>query len=398
VNTPAADPLYSFRRLQVAAAVARAGGVRRASAQLNLSQPAISQAIAKLEAALGEPLFERTSGGMFPTPGGGLFLNRIERLTGYLKAGEREFAGTRGAEGPPLHRLVAWVEWRALLALIEHGSYAATARALGVSPPSVHRAVGDLQRRCGRPLFRVTPSGTEPTAEALALARWVRLALREIEQGLDELRERRGLDGAVVIGSLALAETSIVPTAVTRLLAERPDARVRIIDGAYAELLQGLRHGEIDLILGALRLAPAGPGFREEALFSEPLSIVVRAGHPILANPPKDVAALSALEWIAPTQRKLFTALFREHGAEPPARVIECSSFVAIRGLLLQSDRAAFLSASQAPSDSPGSGLAVVPIPLSSTARSIGICTRDDWAPTATQARLVALVREASAR
>lgn len=395
----ATHTVYSFRRLQIALAVAREGGVRRASAQLNLSQPAVSQAVAQLEAALGQPLFERGGGGMFATPDGAAFIDRIQRVIGYLKSGERELSAGRPTGAPPLHRLATTVQWRALMAVVEHGGYAAGARTLGVSQPSVHRAARDLERLCGRPLFRTTPSGTEPTAEGRSLARWAGLAFREIEQAVDETRERRGLtDGTVVIGALPLSRGRIVPTAVTRLLTERPDARVRIIDGSYAQLLHGLRHGRIDMILGALRLPPPAPGLRQEALFREPLSIVVRAGHPILAGPPPDIAALARLEWIAPNDRTparaQFTALFRQHGAEPPRRVVECSSQVAIRGLLLQSDRAAFLSASMAPFEARDGELAVAPIPLPGTERSIGICTRDDWSPTATQARLVRLVRE----
>jgi DNA-binding transcriptional LysR family regulator len=393
------DSAYSFRRLQVIAAVAEDGGVRKASQRLALSQPAISQAIGKMEAEVGEALFERGPAGMFLTRSGALFVRRIDRALAYLKTGERELSPGRGPQGPPLHRLATAVQWRAFLAVVENGGFAAAARALGVSQPSIHRGARDLERLAGRPLFRAAASGAEPTAEAVALARWAGLAFREIDQGLDELRERRGLtDGTVVIGSLPLARTRIVPAAVTRLLAERPDARVRIVDGPYVELLDGLRRGRIDLILGALRLPPPAPGLKQEALFQEPLSVVVRAGHPLLSGPAPGIEALTALEWVAPNDRTparaRFTAFFRERGLEPPKRLIECSSLVAIRGLLVQSDRAAFLSASQVPFESLGAELAIAPIPLPGTERSIGVCTRADWSPTATQARTVALIRE----
>lgn len=399
MSLPATDAVFSLRRLQIAAAVAGEHGVRRASARLNLSQPAISRAVAQLETALGEPLFERTPTGMFLTEAGRLFVRRIERVMGYLRAGEREVSSGRPADAPALRRLATTVHWRAFLGVVEHGGYAAAARALGVSQPGVHRAARDFERLCDRVLFRAAPTGAEPTPEARALARWSSLAFREIEQAVAELRDRRGLaDGTVVIGSLPLARTKIVPTAVTRLLSERPEAKVRIIDGPYAELLHGLLHGRVDVILGALRSPAPAPGLRQEALFREPLSIVVRAGHPILQSPPLSVADLARLEWIAPNDRTparaRFTALFREHGAEPPRRIIECSSLLAIRGLLIQSDRAALLSASQVPFESLGAELAVAPIPLPGTERSIGMCTREDWAPTPTQARFLSLVRE----
>ena len=53
--------------LRVFDAVAREGHVTRAAARLNLSQPAVSNALARLRAALGDELFLRRPGGVEPT-------------------------------------------------------------------------------------------------------------------------------------------------------------------------------------------------------------------------------------------------------------------------------------------------------------------------------------------
>ena len=49
-------------------ALLRLGGVSRAAEALDMSQPAVSLALAKLRAALGDPLFIRAARGMRPTP------------------------------------------------------------------------------------------------------------------------------------------------------------------------------------------------------------------------------------------------------------------------------------------------------------------------------------------
>ena len=49
-------------------AVLREGSVTAAAERLGLSQPAMSNALARLRALLGDPLFVRTPGGMDPTP------------------------------------------------------------------------------------------------------------------------------------------------------------------------------------------------------------------------------------------------------------------------------------------------------------------------------------------
>src|SRR3954465_5754048 len=49
-------------------AVLREGSVTAAAARLELTQPAVSNALARLRALLGDPLFVRTASGMEPTP------------------------------------------------------------------------------------------------------------------------------------------------------------------------------------------------------------------------------------------------------------------------------------------------------------------------------------------
>ncbi|MHB1206264.1 MAG: LysR family transcriptional regulator [Rhodospirillaceae bacterium] len=392
------DSIHNFRHLQVVSAVARHGGVRRAALRINLSQPAISQAVSKLERAIGERLFDRSARGMVPTQACQRFAQRIERAIGYLKSGAQDIAG-RKADAPLLDRLATTVQLRALVEVIEHGGYAPAARRLGVTQPNMSRAINDLEKVAGCELFQPSPFGAAPTRDALVLARWANLAFREIEQGLDELREQKGArDGSIVIGSLPLARTFILPTAVTRLLAQHPDARVEIIDGSYTELLNRLQHGRIDLILGALRLPALSNDLRQEELFREPLSIVVRAGHPALKGRVLNPAKLAKLEWVVPNERTParahFTAFFRAHGLQVPRRIIECSSLIATRGLLVQSDRAALLSAGQIHYEALAGELAIAAMALPGTERPIGICTRRDWQPTKIQTAFMSFIHE----
>ncbi|MFG2634607.1 LysR family transcriptional regulator [Streptomyces sp. NPDC048362] len=56
-----------LRHLRVLCAIADAGSVGRAAAQLGYSQPAVSTQLRRIERHLGEPLFERGTGGARPT-------------------------------------------------------------------------------------------------------------------------------------------------------------------------------------------------------------------------------------------------------------------------------------------------------------------------------------------
>ncbi|WP_051356898.1 LysR family transcriptional regulator [Azorhizobium doebereinerae] len=59
--------------------VVRVGSIAEASARLNVAASAISRQIAKLEAQLGSPLFERRARGMVPSPAGELLAQHVRR-------------------------------------------------------------------------------------------------------------------------------------------------------------------------------------------------------------------------------------------------------------------------------------------------------------------------------
>jgi DNA-binding transcriptional LysR family regulator len=308
-----------------------------------------------------------------------------------------ESGGTKPAS--PYPRLATTTQLEAFLEVVEQRSYTLAARWLEVSQPNVHRAVRDLERFLGQKLFQISPQGVEPGAASRRFAQSVGLAFSEIEHGLDELAERRGNHrSTVAVGCLPLGRVKILPTAVTRLLEIYPLARVKIADGAFAGLLDELMRGKVDVILGALRIPPPAAGLVQETLFLEPLSAVVRAGHPLIKRTSLDARALGKLDWIVPHERAparaQFEGYFRSRKVKIPTRLIECSSLAATRGLLMQSDRAALLSASQVQDEVRKGELVIVPVQLSGTERPIGLCYREDWLPTKVQARFLALIRE----
>lgn len=392
----------SFRHLQVVAAVAQCRSVRDATTRVNLSQPAVSQAVSSVERAIGEALFDRSARGMFPTEAGRLFARRIDRAIGYLKSGTEAIAANRTARrsgASVLERLATTIQLRSLVEVIEHGGYAPAARHLGVTQPNVHRAISHLEKLVGSPLFRASRFGATPTPEALVLGRCTSLAFREIDVGLEEMRELRGFqDGSVVIGTLPLLRTRILPIAVTSLLSQYPDASVTIVEAPYGELLNRLRHGHIDLMLGALRNPPPNSDLQQEELFQEPLSVVVRAGHPLLQDAAPSPARLVELEWIAPHAQTpagvQFASFFSRHGLPLPRRIIECGSFITTRDLLVRSNRAALLSTSQIHYEMLAGELEVAVAKIPGTERPIGVCMRTDWSPTRIQSHFLMLVRK----
>lgn len=399
----------NLRHLRAFRAVAGAGSLSAAAPRVYLSQPAISQAITKLESLVGSRLFERHSGGMVATPSGELLLDRAERALGYIRNGVREALRVGGAKAAEraanLDELLSTTQLRALVAVSAARSFSMAARTASVSQPSLHRAARELESVLDLTLFQRTPRGVNLTRAGTTLSRYTKLAFAEIEQGFTEVAEVQGLEtGRILVGTMPLARTLILPTAINAIAAERPEVRVGVIDGPYTDLVRGLRHGELDLLIGALRIPPPFGDIVQEALFDDPLAVVARADHPLAGQAEVAPPELMAYPWVVPRRgtptRAHFDRLLTHAGAGTPAGLVESSSLSLIRGLLLGSDRLTLISRRQIHYERKLGLLAPLPVDMARLGRPIGrpigLTCRRDWRPTPTQRRFLETIRQIS--
>lgn len=393
--------LPNIRHLRAFSAAARLKSVNRAAREVHLSQPALTQAIAKLESEVGAALFVRRSTGVYPTRIGEILQRRVDRALEQLA--QAATALRRGPQdekwAPPVERNLTATQVRALIAVTDAGSYTLAARTLGVAQPSLHRAARDLERLVGRPLFERSGHGVVATREGAELARMFKLATHEIDQAREEIRDDQGTVAArIAIGSMPLARTYLVPRAIASLLARYPGSRVRIADGSYDPLLAQLRSGAIDVMVGALRQPPPVEDVVETALFSDPLAVVVRKGHPLTGTRKPSIEMLARQSWVLPAPgtptRQHFERIFTDKGLAAPEPAVEASSLIAVRGLLLENDMATLISRHQVRYEETAGLLESVKLDLGDTARPIGITTRANWVPTRLQGEFIAILRE----
>ena len=391
----------NLRHFFALAHIADIGRLSAAAEKVFMSQSALTQALRKLEDSAGVRLFERAGFGVTETPAGKLLVRRSRRATNIVALAESAIRSRHPGANihSPLYRHVTTSQLRALSAVVATGSYSMAARRLGLAQPSVHRAAKEIEAIVGVALFPRGTRGIEPTGAAVEIARYANLVFAEIRQGFEEIRELRGESNSrISVGSLPLVRSEFLPMAIVQLLDKYPDARVNILDGPYVEQLHALRNGQIDWLLGALRNPAPVPEVVEELLFDQPLAVVVRPGHPLLADIAPPIEQLASLAWVAPRQdvptRSFFDEFFLRSGVQTPTRIIECSSLIATRGLLLNSDRAALLSPLQVREDVLAGELAILIDQIPGSGRAIGMTIRDNWEPTMVQAEFANMVRE----
>jgi DNA-binding transcriptional LysR family regulator len=393
------DPYaLNLRHLLALPAIARAGGLGAAGEIVHLSQPALTQGLARLETTLGVQLFVRGAHGVAPTRAGKLLVIRVERAAAQLADGARIL---RGGAAPGLVNRLTMSQIRALAAVATQGSFTLAARESGLAQPSVQRAARELEQTAGQPLFVRAGRTIELTPQARRLARRIRLAVAELRDGLAELAALADAGaGAVTVGALPLARARLIPRAVARFTELFPTGQVKVIDGPYVEMLSELRAGDIDLIVGAERDPPPARDIVQEPLFEDRLIVVARRGHPLGEAAAPDVAELARYPWVVPRReaplRARWEGMFRAAGLEPPRPHAECSSTMAVRGLLLQGDWLSLLSPEQVEVERRAGLIVQIGPAAGAPSRRIALTRRRDLRPTAAQAAMADLIRELS--
>lgn len=380
----------NLRHLRLFLAVADTGSLTHAADRCHVSQPAVTHAIGKLERDSDGGLFERTRQGFFPSVRGQVLARRVARAFAVLDPALSDIS-------PRLKLTATLAQLQALVAVDETENFTLAAKHLGLAQPTVHRAISRLESESQRPLFERTSFGLVAVRGTKALVQSVMLAFHELDQADAELSELDGGEaGRIVIGSLPLARSFLLPQAIVRFRQQRPRYPLRVLDGQYGELLSGLRRGDIDLIIGALRQPAPIADVIQERLFDDQLTFVAGNHHPLVGQQQVGKAILQASSWVVPRKntpsRVQFDGFFTDEA--PPVSIIESGSVLLMREILDRSDHLGCISSAQAQAEISRGLLSEISVAAEWTSRPIGLTYRAGWVPTPAQDLFVNLLRD----
>jgi DNA-binding transcriptional LysR family regulator len=194
---------------------------------------------------------------------------------------------------------------RVLRELAARGTVAATAEALGYTPPAVSQQLAALEREAGVPLLerngrrrRLTPAGEELVARTEAILG----ALEAAEAGLEAVTAT--VAGTVRLAAINSIHNRLLPATLGSLTRRHPDLRLTTREMEPVDSLPALKLGELDVVLAAeYDFAPIepDPALERHALAEDHNRLAVPASHPAAAAPPGRVAIeeLAGERWIA---------------------------------------------------------------------------------------------------
>jgi len=162
-----------------------------------------------------------------------------------------------------------------------------------------------------------------------------------------------------------------------------------------------LRMGELDFIVGRLEPGDAAPDLDTEALYAEPVAVIVAPGHPLAAVRRPTWAMLAGLPWVLPpawaASRAKLQQLFHKHRLDPPADLIESASHLVTLTFLQQRGSVGFVAADVARQLQAVQLAVALPIPVPIELPPVGILRLRAGLRTAAGNRLLALPRAQAA-
>lgn len=215
------------------------------------------------------------------------------------------------------------------LVIAREGNLAAASQVLGMSQPTLSKAVARLERETRVRLFERVARGMRPTELGRAFlerALHIDLAAADLHAALRDLRQARA--GVLRFGiGQGISDSWIAPA--VRTLADA-GVRFEISGGMPDALLPRVALGELEFCLSGMS-APPREGLSWEPLASDPIVVLAPVAHALAQGRRRPSwKQLAAARWIVPARNTSthdeFLRNFSEHGLTPEETVVSLTS------------------------------------------------------------------------
>ncbi len=161
---------------------------------------------------------------------------------------------------------------RTIVAIADHGSFAAAGQAIGLSQSAVSLQIKSLEEEIGVALFdrtlrppRLTPAGQN----IVDRARTILGQIDEIKGATDENR----IAGRLTVGAVPTTLSGIVPLALGELRDRQPGLAITVVSGSSSALADQALRGEIDVAVVA-KPPQTLPGLDWRTVADEPYAVI----------------------------------------------------------------------------------------------------------------------------
>ncbi|MGN6100219.1 MAG: pca operon transcription factor PcaQ [Devosia sp.] len=294
------------------------------------------------------------------------------------------------------------VKFRHLRTLVEvarQQSVGKAADVLHVSQPAVTKTLRELEAALGATLVEREGRGIRITRFGEVFLQHAGASLAAIQRGIDSVARARANSGPPLrIGALPTVSARIMPGALEKFLGLRTGNPVKVVSGENVVLLEQLRRGQLDLVVGRLAAPELMTGLSFAHLYDEPVVFAVRRGHPLLASRDFDFARIRDFTVVMPTQGSVISPFVERfligHGIGDFPSEIETVSDSFGRAMIRTSDAIWVISEGVVAPDIESGDITVLPVDTAETRGAVGLTMRADATDPPGAALLVNCLKE----
>ncbi len=237
----------------------------------------------------------------------------------------------------------------ALLAVAEHGSFSAAARALHTVQSNVSTHVARLERELSATLIdRSSGTLTEEGEAVVARARRIQSEIDALEADVASLHNE--VAGSVRIGVIGTTARWLVPPLMESMARTHPKVHVVVVDATTTSLLPQLESGHLDLAV--VNLPTTDPDITSTALFDEDHVLIAPSGTHLFRRTPIALADLDRVPLLLEPQGTGFRDHLDARAAEVGVTLVpqaEVDGMRLLASLAFQGFGPAIVPASAAP-------------------------------------------------
>lgn len=169
---------------------------------------------------------------------------------------------------------------RYLVAIADAGSFGAAADDEFVSQPALSAQIKELEKKLGVTLFERSARGAMLTATGVSVVERARIVLREMNDLVETTKhDGNHLRGRIGLGVIPTLAPYVLPEVVRTFTSEHVDAELHIRELQTSQLLEALRHGEIDF--GLLALPIGSDEFSTASIGLDDFVFAMPQNHPL---------------------------------------------------------------------------------------------------------------------